>query len=51
MDGDDELIGKQVFKHFNSLFQANDLWLAYSNFIGSATKTAGFSRPFAEGII
>lgn len=35
LDGDDELIGTQVFKLFNSIYQSRDLWVAYSNFLTS----------------
>jgi hypothetical protein len=35
VDGDDELLGKQVFHFFNAVFQQKDLWLAYSNFMTS----------------
>ena len=33
VDGDDELIGKQVFKLFNSIYQNEELWIVYTNFI------------------
>jgi hypothetical protein len=33
VDGDDELLGRQVFKLFNAQFQSKGYWLAYSNFI------------------
>lgn len=50
VDGDDELIGRQVLKHFNMLFQANDIWLAYSNFI-TVRGSIGYSRPYSEIVI
>lgn len=37
VDGDDQLVGKQVFKLFNSVFQKENVWFAYSNFIDSAS--------------
>ena len=45
VDGDDQLIGKQVFKLFNAVFQKDKVWFAYSNFIDIPTKNAGYSRP------
>lgn len=35
VDGDDELIGTQTFKLFNSIYQSKDLWVVYSNFLTS----------------
>lgn len=46
VDGDDELVGKQVFKFFNSQFQSKGLWLIYSNFL-TMTGHRGYSRPYA----
>lgn len=45
VDGDDELIGKQVFKFFNVVFQSKNVWLAYSNHI-NFKGSLGYSRPF-----
>ena len=47
VDGDDEIVGKQVFKHFNQIFQTQDVWVAYTNFI-SVRGSIGYSRPFSE---
>ena len=47
IDGDDELVGKQVFKHFNQIFQTQEVWVAYTNFI-SIRGSIGYSRPFSE---
>ena len=33
VDGDDELIGRQVFKLFNAMFQSTGAWFVYSNFL------------------
>ena len=33
VDGDDELIGRQVLKLYNSIFQDKDVWFVYSNFV------------------
>lgn len=30
LDGDDQLIGKQVLKMFNALYQEHDLWILYT---------------------
>lgn len=45
VDGDDELLGRQVLKLFNAVFQEKKLWFVYSNFL-SIAGTIGFSRPF-----
>ena len=45
VDGDDELIGRMVLKLFNSVFQKDKVWFAYSNFI-SIRGNVGYSRPF-----
>jgi len=33
VDGDDELIGRQVLKFYNSIFQDQGVWFVYSNFL------------------
>lgn len=43
VDGDDELVGKQVLKNFNAAFQRQDMWIIYSNFV-SFRGTMGYSR-------
>ena len=45
VDGDDELLGRQVLKLFNSIFQKNKVWFVYSNFL-SIRNSVGYSRPF-----
>ena len=47
IDGDDELVGKQVFKHFNSIFSSQYVWVAFTNFI-SIRGSIGYSRPFSQ---
>lgn len=32
VDGDDQLIGKQVFKFINAIYQAEDIWVMYNFF-------------------
>ena len=43
VDGDDELIGRQVFKLFNSQFQEKGIWFMYTNSI-THLGSIGFSR-------
>jgi hypothetical protein len=50
IDGDDKLLGKQVFKLYNALFQKNNYWLVYTNFI-TMTGGMGYSRPYQKYII
>ena len=35
IDGDDELIGRYVFKTINAHYQENDYWIVYTNFVKS----------------
>jgi hypothetical protein len=48
VDGDDELIGRQVFKLYNALFQNTDAYFVYTNFLISKKNEIGYSRsiPF-----
>lgn len=50
VDGDDELLGRQVLKLFNAVFQEKKIWYAYTNFLGSIGKV-GYSRPYHPDII
>jgi hypothetical protein len=50
VDGDDELLGRQVLKLYNAIFQREQIWFLYSNFLGSNGKV-GYSRPFHPQII
>ena len=50
VDGDDELIGRQIFKFFNAIFQEKKVWFMYTNFI-SAYGNIGYSKPFKETTI
>jgi hypothetical protein len=50
IDGDDELIGKQVLKLYNAVFQEKGVYFLYSNFL-SFTNTIGLSRAFPESVI
>ena len=49
VDGDDELLGRQVFKLFNSVFQKEGSWFVYSNFI-SFVGTIGYSRSYCKEV-
>jgi hypothetical protein len=50
VDGDDELIGRQVLKLFNAVFQQKNAWFVYSNFL-TIRGNVGYSRPFPEKVI
>lgn len=45
IDGDDKLIGKQVFKFVNAQYQANDIWLMY-NFYIDDKYSEGFTHEY-----
>jgi hypothetical protein len=49
VDGDDELVGRQVFKLFSAVFQKNDLWFMYTNFLNLGS--VGYSRAFPQNVI
>ena len=53
IDADDELIGRQVMKLMNALYQSSDQWLIYSNFIWpiNGKYTAGFSKEINPEIL
>lgn len=44
VDGDDALVGTQVFKLYNSLFQKYDVWYIYSNYLTVNGPYIGGSR-------
>lgn len=50
VDGDDELIGRQVLKLFSAVFQQRDAWFVYSNFL-TIRGNVGYSRPFPEKVV
>jgi glycosyltransferase involved in cell wall biosynthesis len=50
VDGDDELVGRQVFKHFNAIFSSHDVWVMYTNFI-SIRGSIGYSRPYTKSVL
>ena len=50
IDGDDYLLGNQVFKLFNAVFSESDCWVAYSNFL-TVNGRIGYSRPYPQNVI
>ena len=50
VDGDDELLGRQVLKLFNAGFQKNDAWFVYTNFL-NIKGNVGYSRPFPVAVM
>lgn len=50
LDGDDELLGRQVLRFFNYVFQTKDVWVAYSNYLNHV-GILGISRPIPQTII
>ena len=51
VDGDDELVGRQVLKLFNSIFQQEKMWFVYSNCINFPGLGTGFSRPVDKEVM
>lgn len=51
VDGDDELIGTQVLKVFNSVFQEEKAWFVYSNSVQTNTRKLGYSRPIPVQVL
>ena len=51
VDGDDGLVGTQVFKLFNHIYQQNDVWFVYGNYIKSFLGIAGSSRKIDPNIV
>lgn len=47
IDGDDALIGKQVFNLFNREYQKSDVWFLYSNFIQIEGDLEGDGRKIS----
>jgi len=50
VDGDDELLGRQVFRLFNAIFQEKQVWFMYTNYLPNGGYV-GYSRPIPEPII
>lgn len=50
IDGDDELIGRQVLKLFNAIFQERQVWFIYTNYMDSNGEI-GYSRPYPPEVI
>ena len=51
VDGDDELLGRQVFKLFSATFQREQAWFVYSNFLFGVLNNVGYSRPYPDYVI
>ena len=54
IDADDALIGRQVMKLMNALYQNSDNWLIYSNFAFETINKKiqlGFSKPIEPKVI
>lgn len=49
LDGDDELIGRQVFQLINASYQKRDNWIVYFSFIGN-TYMYGVSKALSESM-
>jgi hypothetical protein len=51
IDGDDELIGRNVFKIFNAEYQRLNAAVVYSNFYyydqAAGTIASGFTEPYS----
>ena len=45
LDGDDELVGSQVFKLFNSRYQIKDNWIVYTSFFTSKLSYGNSQSP------
>ena len=45
VDGDDELLGRQVFRFFNAMFQKKKAFFIYTNYI-KAAGNLGYSKLF-----
>lgn len=45
VDGDDELLGTQVFKLINRAYENNDIWAVYFSSISSTFKYGASSNP------
>lgn len=49
LDGDDEIVGKQVFKLFNAIYQAQGMWVVYTNFM-TERGSVGYSRQYSDRV-
>lgn len=47
IDGDDLLIGKQVFKLFSAIFQSQNIWVMWTNFL-TPKGSIGYSRKYSR---
>lgn len=51
VDGDDLLAHDQVFSLINQIYQTQDVWLTYGQFIGYPNRQAGRCKPVPDNII
>ena len=54
VDADDSLVGRQVMKVMNALYQSSDNWFIYSNFIWEKKKkkiVTGLSREINSEVL
>ncbi len=50
VDGDDEIIGRQVLKLLNAVYQETGAWIVYSNFITEEGRV-GYSKPYPRRVV
>lgn len=50
MDGNDALVGTQVFRMLNSVYQSQDVWYVYTNYMDVEFGTVGVSRKIPEHV-
>jgi hypothetical protein len=50
VDGDDELIGRQILKLFNAVYQETGALIVYSNFFTAEGKL-GYSKPIPDRVM
>jgi len=50
VDGDDELLGRQVLRLFNAIFQEKKVWFMYTNYLPKDAYV-GYSQEIPEDVI
>lgn len=51
VDGDDALIGEDVFRLLDETYSDPNVWMTYGQFIHSSDRHVGFCHPFPEEVI
>lgn len=51
VDGDDALANKKVLSYLNSVYQDNNIWMTYGQYIEHPSKKLGLNKKFPEDII